>query len=211
MNDSDDKELDPAATETSDLVRRATAGDADAFEELIGRFQTGIFNVALYKSRNYFDAEDLTQDIFLAAFKALPTLQVPENFSSWLFGIAYNRCHKWFRRERTKVVKFTELKKRVSDAERHRQRASLGPGAPQGRVQSCGHFHPGAKSADEHVSDELTRLPVEIRRVLTLKYLEGLSYQEIEKELGINSHRIDYLIRKGKHLLRDRMKKEAEA
>ena len=189
-------------------VKKARGGDLEAFEHLVSRFQQGIFGVALYKSKNYFDAEDLTQDIFMAAFRALPTLQVPENFSSWLFGIAYNRCHKWFRRERTKVVKFTEIKRRVADAERQRSRAPAHSGA---RVQLDGHLYQPAHTKESHLSEELRRLPAEIRQVLTLKYLEGYSYEEIAGEVGINANRIDYLIRKGKQLLRARLPRDAEA
>jgi len=201
-------EKQPVETQEIELVTQATAGDLAAFEELVARYQRAVFNVCVYKSKNYFDAEDLTQDIFMAAFRALPTLQVPENFSSWLFGIAYNRCHKWFRRERTKVVKFAEIKQRVADAERQRSRA---PDHACVRVQVDGHLYQPTHTKDSHLSEELRRLPAEIRQVLTLKYLEGYSYQEIEAELGVNANRIDYLIRKGKQLLRARLQPDVEA
>jgi DNA-directed RNA polymerase specialized sigma24 family protein len=63
----------------------------------------------------------------------------------------------------------------------------------------------GAGGGDEHVSDVLGRLPDDIRQALTLKYLEGMSYEEIGKLMGINANRIDYLIRKGKRMVRDRL------
>ena len=180
-----------------ELVVRARRGDLDAFERLIEKYQSAIFNIALYKSKNYFDAEDLSQDIFLAAFKALPTLKAPESFAGWLFGIAYNRCHKWFRRERNKILKFQEIRDRVAEEERRRLRPSVADAPPRA---------PGAATeGSEHLSDLLYRLPADVREALTLKYLEGLSYDEISKRLGINSNRIDYLIRKGKQLLRERM------
>ncbi len=167
----------------------------DAFEALVEEFQQSVFNVALYKSKNYFDAEDLTQDIFLAAFRALDSLQAPENFSSWLFGIAYNRCHKWFQRERIKVVKFDELRERARRDERQRER----------RARAT----PALGSSDLSAASEFMRkLPPEVRDVLRMKYLEGLSYREIEERLGINSNRIDYLIRKGKQLLRGSVERE---
>lgn len=190
----------PPSLETCDsaLVLEAAAGGLQAFEALVDRYRQAVFNIALWKSKNYFDAEDLTQDIFLAAFRALATLKTPERFSSWLFGIAYNRCHKWFRRERTKIVKFAEIRERAAREERRRYRASLKPIAPHGAGGASG-------GDDEHVSDLLGRLPPEIREVLVLKYLEGLNYEEIEARLCINPHRIDYLLRKGKRLLRARL------
>ncbi|MBI4606965.1 MAG: sigma-70 family RNA polymerase sigma factor [Planctomycetes bacterium] len=181
------------------LVTLASGGNLKAFEELVSRYQRAVFSIALYKSRNYFDAEDLTQDVFLAAFRALGTLKTPESFGAWLFGIAYNRCHKWYRRERTKVLKFQEVRDRVAREERLRVRATQGGGAAPAVA-------PGSAAAGEsHVSEALLRLPQEVRETLRLKYLEGLSYQEIEERLGINAHRIDYLIRKGKQMLRERL------
>ena len=109
---------EPGEYSDSDLVRKSLQGDLESFELLIDRYQQAVYNIAYYKSRNYFDAEDLAQDIFLAAFKALPTLKDINKFSSWLFGIAYNRCHKWFQRERTKIVKFKEISRQLSQQQR---------------------------------------------------------------------------------------------
>lgn len=187
---------DDLKSEDAALVAEARKGNSGAFERLIAKYEKSIFNIALYKSRNYFDAEDLAQDIFLAAYKALPSLRCAENFSSWLFGIAYNRCHKWFQRERTKVVKFDELRERAAREMRiqSRQARELPPRP--------------SEEADSGPAELLRRVPPEIREVLKLKYLEGLSYQEIESRLGMNSNRIDYLIRKGKQLLRLRATRE---
>ncbi len=187
---SPDAQTRARKSEDCELVHRTRRGETAAFEALIAKYQRAVFNIALYKSKNHFDAEDLVQDIFLAAYRALETLRSPENFSSWLFGIAYNRCHKWFQRERTKVVKFEVLRQRVARETRLQQRAN--------------------SSEDVPLSESLARVPTEIRTVLRFKYLEGLSYQEIEERMGINAHRIDYLIRKGKQMLRERMTKSEE-
>ncbi len=189
----------PAATEIaepseyadSELVKKSLKGDLESFELLIERYQQAIYNVAYYKSRNCFDAEDLTQDIFLAAFKALPTLKDINKFSNWLFGIAYNRCHKWFQRERTKIVKFKEISRQLSQ---------------QQRMERLKSGQPGTRFAGEEpeIAEFLHKLPGDVKNVLKLKYLEGMSYDEISDKLDIKPHRIDYLIRKGKKLIRER-------
>ena len=198
MSDRDGK-----TGEDARLVEATRGGDLCAFEQLIAKYQKSVFNVALYKSKNYFDAEDLTQDIFLAAYRAIDTLQSVDGFSSWLFGIAYNRCHKWFQRERTKVVKFEELRRRAVEAERSSHREARR--APPRPAQAP----PGA--GDMPLTELLGRLPDDVREALRLKYLEGLSYQEIEGNLGVNYHRVDYLIRKGKQLLRAQSSREEHA
>ena len=189
----------PAGTETaepseyadSELVKKSLQGDLDSFEVLIERYQQAVYNIAYYKSRNYFDAEDLAQDIFLAAFKALSTLKDINKFRSWLFGIAYNRCHKWFQRERTKIVKFKEISRQLSQ---------------QQRMERLKSGQPGTRFAGEEpeIAEFLHKLPGDVKNVLKLKYLEGMSYDEISDKLDIKPHRIDYLIRKGKKLIRER-------
>src|SRR5262245_13033910 len=171
------------------LVERSLTGDLKAFEELVARYQKAVFHIAHYKCRNYFDAEDLSQDIFLAAFRALPSLKDLNNFGGWLFGIAHNRSNKWYQRQRTKIIRFQELQRRkAEEALRKPPEPEEGPDPTQ------------------VLSESLLKLSPEVRQVLVLKYLEGLSYQVIEERLGINAHRIDYLIRKGKELLRQRMR-----
>jgi len=180
---------DPAAPPSDrPLVERSLKGDLKAFEALVARYQKGIFSIAHYKCRNYFDAEDLSQDIFLAAFRALPSLKDLDNFGGWLFGIAHNRANKWYQRQRTKIIKFQELQRRKAE-EGFQRPFEPEEGPDPGQV----------------LSESLLKLPVEVRQVLVLKYLEGQSYQTIEERLGINAHRIDYLIRKGKEMLRQRL------
>jgi len=208
-------ETQPVETQEIELVTQATAGNLGAFEELVSRYQRAVFNIAVYKSKNYFDAEDLTQDIFLAAFKALSTLKAPESFGAWLFGIAYNRCHKWYQRERNKILKIQEIKQRVAREERMRHRASMDPQASGSWASgSWASSSSGSESSSgtgsTQVSELLRKLPQEVRDTLTLKYLDGLSYQDIENRMGINAHRIDYLIRKGKQLIRQRLGQTGE-
>ena len=182
---------DPSEYADSELVKKSLKGDLDSFEVLIERYQQAVYNIAYYKSRNYFDAEDLAQDIFLAAFKALSTLKDINKFRSWLFGIAYNRCHKWFQRERTKIVKFKEISRQLSQ---------------QQRMERLKSGQPGTRFAGEEpeIAEFLHKLPGDVKNVLKLKYLEGMSYDEISDKLDIKPHRIDYLIRKGKKLIRER-------
>ena len=182
---------DPSEYADSELVKKSLKGDLGSFEVLIERYQQAVYNIAYYKSRNYFDAEDLAQDIFLAAFKALPTLKDINKFRSWLFGIAYNRCHKWFQRERTKIVKFKEISRQLSQ---------------QQRMERLKSGQPGTRFAGEEpeIAEFLHKLPGDVKNVLKLKYLEGMSYDEISDKLDIKPHRIDYLIRKGKKLIRER-------
>lgn len=70
--------------ETGDLVRAAQAGDREAFGELFERFQPSILAIAMRRLRDYADAQELCQDVFMQAMLKLDQLRTPEAFGGWL-------------------------------------------------------------------------------------------------------------------------------
>jgi RNA polymerase sigma-70 factor (ECF subfamily) len=69
------------------LVRAAQAGDREAFGQLVVRFERAVFAAALRRLRNYTEAQELCQDVFVQAFEKLDQLRVPECFAGWLRSI----------------------------------------------------------------------------------------------------------------------------
>lgn len=86
------------------LVEQARAGSRTAFEQLVGMFQGDIFRMAYYRTHSPMDAEDLTQEIFMQAFKNLSRLKTAERFRSWLFKIALNRVRDFNRKKRFRAL-----------------------------------------------------------------------------------------------------------
>ncbi|MDY6855744.1 MAG: RNA polymerase sigma factor [Thermodesulfobacteriota bacterium] len=93
-------------TETSDkeyqitnLAKAARIGDRESFEKLVTLFQERIFQMVYYRTFSQMDAEDLTQEIFLKAFRSVQSLKDTNYFKSWLFKIAVNRVRD-FKRKR---------------------------------------------------------------------------------------------------------------
>jgi RNA polymerase sigma-70 factor (ECF subfamily) len=70
------------------LVRAAQAGNREAFGELVVRFEHAVFATALRRLRNYSEAQELCQDVFIQAFEKLDQLRVPDCFAGWLRSIA---------------------------------------------------------------------------------------------------------------------------
>ena len=81
----------------ADWVRRAQEGDVRAFEQLFQQYHRGIYNTIYQMTHNDADAADLTQEVFVRAYRALPRLQTPEAFTSWLYRIAVNLSRNWLR------------------------------------------------------------------------------------------------------------------
>ena len=84
------------------LVNQALQGDQNSFGKLIEKYQHQIYGLAFHRVRNFADAEDIAQQVFLVAYENLGHLREPAKFSSWLRGIAENLIKMWGRqRERT--------------------------------------------------------------------------------------------------------------
>ncbi|MBW1859587.1 MAG: RNA polymerase sigma factor [Deltaproteobacteria bacterium] len=82
------------------LVEEAQAGNRAAFEQLMSHFQKDIFRMVYYRTRSTMDAEDLTQEVFMQAYKNISSLKAVDRFRSWLFQIALNRIRDFNRKKR---------------------------------------------------------------------------------------------------------------
>jgi RNA polymerase sigma-70 factor (ECF subfamily) len=152
------------------LVERAQAGDLDAFGELYERFSPAVFNVALRMVGSREDAEDIRQEVFLRAHRALKEFKGEARFSTWLYRIAANVALDEIRRRKPTVS---------ADALREESRweAAAGErGDPQEQLDR--------NLAREAVQAALLAMPPHYRILVVLKHIEGLSYEEIASVLG---------------------------
>ena len=88
------------ASQVISLVDKAKDGSRTAFGQLVVLFQDEIFRMVYSRTRSSMDAEDLTQEIFLQAFRNLSGLRKVDRFRSWLFRIAINRVRDFYRKKR---------------------------------------------------------------------------------------------------------------
>ena len=94
------RETTLSADQLTDLAEKARGGDRVAFNRLVDRFQPEILRMVYYRVRPHADAEDLTQDIFMKAYRNIKNLREPNRFKSWLYRIAVNRVRDFHRRQR---------------------------------------------------------------------------------------------------------------
>jgi RNA polymerase sigma-70 factor (ECF subfamily) len=93
-----------AEPQLAELAKQARDGNRLAFEQLIDRFQGDIHRMIYYRIRVRMDAEDLTQDVFVRAYRSISRLREPERFRSWLFTIAVNRVNDYLRKKRVRSI-----------------------------------------------------------------------------------------------------------
>ena len=77
------------------LVSQTLSGDRDAFGVLVHKYQEMVYTYVFQKVRNEADAQDVTQEVFLRAYRNLYQLRHPHQFRSWLYTIMSNECNRW--------------------------------------------------------------------------------------------------------------------
>ena len=90
------------------LIERSTEGDIDAFALLMQKYHKVIYGLAFHLLRNFDDAQDITQDVFIEAFQNLGQLRDRSKFVSWIRGITVNLCKMRLRRH-TRTVPLEEI------------------------------------------------------------------------------------------------------
>ncbi len=157
-------------TQQTEWVRRAQAGDLQAFEQLFEQYHRGIYNTIYQMVRNDQDASDLTQDAFVRAWKSLPRLQAPEAFPSWLYRVATNLTRNWIR-DNSRVRK-ESLDQPIGDDEEGGQREIADySGDPESATQT--------RATQQAVQRAIQGLSDDHRLVVTLHHLEGRPVEEI--------------------------------
>lgn len=154
--------VDPDAA----LVRQHLAGDSKAFESLFRKYQTPIFNLVTRMVRGE-DAYDLTQDVFLKAYKALKTFRGDSKFSTWLFTIARHTCLNHLRHKN--VISEDSLEESQDEH----------PGNEPMDAQMDVSKLCETRELQRVVDKVLITLPDEARLLLILRDFEQLSYEEI--------------------------------
>ncbi|MBI3724404.1 sigma-70 family RNA polymerase sigma factor [bacterium] len=152
----------------NELVTQAKGGNRDAFGQLADRYYRMVSILAYQKIKNRADAEDVVQEAFVRAYRALESLREAEKFGGWLYHIALKIC-------------LDHLRKR----DRHDAPVRLDDLAHAGVAADVPE--PSALETQEEntkVSDAIAALPDKYRIVITLVYIEKKSYKEIAEQLG---------------------------
>ena len=152
------------------IVERALTGDADAFGELVRRWERRIFALTYGMLGREEDARDATQETFLAAFRNLRGFRGEAKVSSWLHRIAVNQCIT--RQRRSKVRGESALE------EEHATSFVTSPS------YSPAHVAEGRQETAA-VRRAINSLPIELRQVVVMKEFEELTFREIADALDL--------------------------
>ncbi len=142
-----------------EYVERCCDGHPDDFRQLVARYEKPLFSYLVGRVGDQSQAEEAAQESFVRAFLSLKKLRKPESFYSWLLGIAARVAKEEFRR--------------LSRREKIREAAEVLMTSPEAQTEDC------------QLEEAIAALPESHRRVVLLRFYEGLSCQEVAERLEI--------------------------
>ena len=176
-------------TDDAALVRRCLEGDNSAFDKLIDRYKRQVYSVIYRMVRNPADAEDIAQDAFIKAYRALSSYNDSYPFITWLFKIAHNTAIDHLRANKAQLlsldVEESPLEDECSD---------------QKLMDSV-----DALSDKSLLDKALSTLPPVYREILALRHQQEFSYTEISETLGIPEGTVKIRLFRARNLMKEKM------
>ena len=163
-------------TREVECIRRVQKGESASFGTLVERHQQRIFSIVFHLVRRRDEVEDLAQEIFLKAYRAIRSYNFQSSFATWLSRIAVNHCYDYLRKVRASRLSYYSEMTEESAHELERKAESPPP---------RGLDHGEKLALRDFVGRLLARAPEDDRVVLTLKELEDYSVEEIAELLGL--------------------------
>jgi RNA polymerase sigma-70 factor (ECF subfamily) len=173
-----------------DLVRRAAAGDMEAFEEIYRLHHRRVYSLCLRMTQNAAESEDLAQEVFVHLFKTIHSFRGESHFTTWLHRMTVNQVLMHFRRRKRRRTES------LDDGETFAQVASRDAGATPS---------PDALALEAAIAE----LPPGYRAVLVLHDVEGYEHEEIARLLGCAAGTSKSQLHKARLRLRALLKRRA--
>jgi RNA polymerase sigma-70 factor, ECF subfamily len=152
------------------LVKRVQRGDKTAFDLLVRKYQHKVVKLVLRYVRNPAEAEDIAQEAFIKAYRALPQFRGDSAFYTWMYRIAINTAkNSLASRDRSPIAYDLDL---TDPEESHSVQTKLqDPDTPEGMALT--------EEIRQIVNSAIEGLPEELKTAIVLRELDGLSYEEI--------------------------------
>jgi RNA polymerase sigma-70 factor (ECF subfamily) len=169
------------------LVRASQRGDRDAFGVLVSRHAAAVLSVTTRMVGPGGDAEDLAQETFVAAHRAIGGFKLDAKFSTWLYRIAVNKCHDALRARRPGHVSIDD------------------PGGDDASWAGASEATPQWMLEQTELAGELDRavgsLPLIYREAFVLRHIDGLDYDEMAGVVGVHRDTLKMRVYKARTLL----------
>ena len=169
-------------TDDGYIIQKCLDGDSAAFGLLVDKYKKSIYALAYSRIHNFHDAQDIAQEVFIKAYKDLPTLRHWDSFMGWLYRITVNLCKNWQRSE------------------------SRRPDRDFAEDQDLSLLDFSTYQQDniyDSIREALDSLPEMYHEVLVLHYFDGMSIRDISRFLGISPRTVDRRLSEARIILKE--------
>ena len=181
-----------AGPSDSEIISQVLRGDHNAYALLVERYKSYVFTITLRFTKNREDAEEISQDIFVKAYRALADFKGTAKFSTWLYTIVNTTCITFLRKKRLDVRSLDdEGTFEVADSQDSGLRANL--------VEQ--------KSRQNMVNRAITMLNPDDAEIITLFYKNEQTLEEIGHILGIEVNTAKVRLHRARTRLKEKMEK----
>ena len=164
-----------SAESDQELVDRAKNGDLKAFDLLVLKYQRRVFRLVSRVIKNNSEVEDVAQECFIKAFRAIHQFRGDSAFYTWLYRIAVNTAKNYLFSKGKRPIALSELKK-SEDSDSFDMLDAVSNENPEGNMA-------GLQIA-EAVNKAVKKLPDELSAAVVLREMDGLSYEEIAEVMN---------------------------
>ncbi len=179
----------------SELISLALSGDQKAYADIVKRFREQIYHFIYRMVKDKAQAEDLTQETFIKAFRALSSFNSDYAFSTWLYKIAANNCIDYFRKKKLATCSLdTPIKAKNGEIQRDFPDKEQGPESELISKERTGQIQVAIDS-----------LPKKYKEAILLRHSQDKSYEEIAKELNIPLGTVKVRIFRAREMLKSRL------
>ena len=181
------------------FIERLKVGEEEAFDEFVTRYTANVYALIFRLTENAEEAQDLTQETFLRAFKAIKNFRGDADLKTWLYRIAVNESRnrfRWWKRRKSNVTisldaetnyHETPLSERIADDSANPETETL------------------RRERELALRKALNELSTNFREVIILRDIEGLSYEEVAAALETNVGTVKSRIARGREELRKKL------
>jgi RNA polymerase sigma-70 factor, ECF subfamily len=181
----------PAVTD-EELVRKSKEDDERAFGELVSRYESKVYSLALRMVRNPEDAEDVLQDTFLRAYRGIKSFQGASTFSTWIYRITANSALMRLRKKQLPTISIEDQDERETPV----NIADWSPG-PSEQLMT--------KELQDEMDEAIDTLPPEFRQVFILRDIEERSNAEVAEILDLSVAAVKSRLHRARLKVRNRL------
>ncbi|WP_395808738.1 RNA polymerase sigma factor [Daejeonella sp.] len=173
-----------------ELISQVLEGDKQAYAQLIKRHQRFVFTLALRFTKSREDAEEIAQDCFIKAYRALHTFKQTSKFSTWLYRIVYTTSMTFLRKKRLDTQSIDDESSIIQ---------------LEGRISDLSSNEVEHKSKMVFVNLAISRLLPDDAAIITLFYQGEQSLEEIGQTLGMEANTVKVKLHRARHRLKEKI------